>query len=156
MSKKAIILVVLVPLVLIGCSKKEDEDLVAYVKQFEPLQEYNRQAQKYLTDLTDEPEMVEDLQSMYKLIDDYEAAVLNLTRPKTSRIQAIHGIYVRTFPQARRQLTKMTEPNQYSLQKTKVAYEKLKGEITGKLYPPIQALLEEFGLQDQYPVAWPE
>ena len=132
MSKKAIILVVLVPLVLIGCSKKEDEDLVAYVKQFEPLQEYNRQAQKYLTDLTDEPEMVEDLQSMYKLIDDYEAAVLNLTRPKTSRIQAIHGIYVRTFPQARRQLTKMTEPNQYSLQKTKVAYEKLKGEITGK------------------------
>ena len=156
MLKKAIILVVLVSLVLVGCSKKEDEDLIAYLKQFEPLQEYNRQAQKYLTDLTDEPEMVEDLQSMYKLIDDYEAAVLNLIRPKTSRMQAIHGIYVRTFPKARRQLTKMTEPNQYSLQKTRVAYEILKKEITGTFYPPIQALLEEFELQDQYSVSWPE
>jgi len=156
MLKNANILVVLIPLVLVGCSKKEDEDLIAYVKQFEPLQEYNRQAQEYLTELTDEPEMIENLQPMYKLIDDYEAEVLNLIRPKTSRINAIHGIYVRAFPKARRQLTKMAEPNQYSLQKTRVAYETLKEEITGTFYPPIQALLKEFGLQDQYSVTWPE
>ena len=156
MRKSATILVILIPLVLFGCSKKEDEDLVGYVKQLEGLQEYNRMVEVYLTQLVEEPEILEDLQPMYQLIDDYEAAVLNLQRPRTSRMQAIHGIYIRAFPKARRQLTKMTEPNQYSLQKTKVAYQNLKEEIIEKLYPPILGLLKEFGLQDQHTVAWPE
>lgn len=156
MLKNALLVVVLLPLVLAGCSKNEDEDLIAYIGQIELLQQkYHPQIDVYLTQLLEEPEIIEDLQPMYQFIDDYEADLLKVARPKTRRLQAIHGLYGRTFPEARRQLTKMTEPNQYSLQKTKVAFEAVKKGIMEKVYPPIQGLLKEFGLQDQYSLEWP-
>ena len=140
---------------LLGCAKKEDEDLVAYVEQIQTLQKYNQQVNRVLSQLTEEPENVTDLRWMYQLMDEYEAAVKKLASPKTSRVRAIHGMYDRAFPKARRRLTDMTEANQFSLHKTKVAFEMLKKEIMGKVYLPLQGLLERFDLQDQYSMEWP-
>jgi len=151
---KNIFLPVVLLLPVLGCGAKEDEDVVSYVKQIEVLQRYNRQVNSILTQLTEEPESIADLQPMYELMDEYEAAVKTLEQPKTSRVRAIHGMYERAFPKARRQLTDMTEPNQFSLHKTKVAFEMLKKEITGKVYLPLQGLLERFDLQDQYSIEW--
>lgn len=152
---KNIFLSVVLLLPVLGCGAKENEDVVSYVKQIEVLQKYNRQVNSILTQLTEEPESITDLQPMYRVMDDYEAAVKKLEQPKTSRVRAIHGMYERAFPKARRQLTDMTEPNQFSLHKTGAAFELLKKEVTGKVYLPLEGLLERFDLQDQYSIEWP-
>lgn len=152
---KNILLSVVLLLPVLGCGAKEDEDVVSYVKQIEVLQKYNRQVNSILTQLTEEPESIADLQPMYELMDEYEAAVKKIEQPKTSRVRAIHGMYERAFPKARRQLAEITEPNQFSLHKTGVAFEMLKKEITGKVHLPLEGLLERFGLQEQYSIEWP-
>ena len=143
-----------------GCSDEAEvlelTDYVVKIKKFAP---YNDKVQFYLTNLADpsfdltQQRVVEARQ----LLEDYSTAVENIPDPEANTLRHSHGLYKRSFEDARRLAQDRTGDLKRQGHSVAIGFKNLRRDIAQRFYPSIEVLLARKGLdkEEKYLLPWP-
>ena len=148
-----------------GCGEEERiQELLTYVKAIQKFDKYNERVERYILQFDDPSLEVtqNDLDSARSLLDEYAAAVDRVEEDlgglDDSTLRNTHGLYVRTFPEAR-VLAQIQEGDlKRQAQSIAIGFRHLRKVIEGRVYySALGVLLSREGKEGgEYALDWPE
>jgi len=162
MLRKIVVLVVI--LGLWGCgNESEITELKAYVKTIHGFGDYNQRVENYIAQFDDPSREITqmDLDQSRQLLDDYAADVAAVAEPDETVLRNIHGLYARSYADARRLARDETGAETGDLKRQAhsivIGLRNLRRDIETRVYPSIELLLVRRNIEgDEWTLSWPE
>lgn len=144
-----------------GCSdESEVAELTMYVQTIQEFHPFNDKVQFYLTNLGDPSFGLREqhVTDARQLLEDYAAAVNRVEDPVQNTLRHSHGLYKRSFEDARRLAQDRTGDLKRQGHSVAIGFRNLRRDIADRFYPSIEVLLARKGLdyeKEEYALVWP-
>ena len=143
-----------------GCGdESEVAELTTYVKAIQKFHPYNVKVQFYLANLGDPAFGLkeQDVIDARQLLEDYAAAVNGVGEPDENTLRHSHGLYKRSFVDARRLAQDRTGDLKRQGHSVAIGFRNLRRDIADRLYPSLEVLLDrkELDYEGDYALKWP-
>lgn len=147
-------------LVLPGCGNDADvAELKGYVAQLQKLRPLTERVEQTITRFEDPTSQISgaDIAAARQSIEEYAAAVNAITYPSESALRDIHGVYVRSFEDARRLALDGTGDTRSQAHSVASGLRKLRRDVEDRVYPSVDVLLARVHLEGgEYELNWPQ
>ena len=145
---------------LLGCSDEAQiEELKTYVNAIQKFYPYNEKVQYYLSNLGDPAFGLTEQHVLdaRQLLEDYAAVVNSVEDPDDNTLRHSHGLYKRSFEDARRLAQDRTGDLRRQAHSVAIGFRNLRRDIADRFYPSIEVLLARKGLdyEKEYALTWP-
>ena len=162
MLRKIVVLAVI--LGLWGCGNEaEIAELKTYVKTLQGFGNYNQRIENYIAQFDDPSRQITqmDLDQSRQVLDEYAAAVAAVPKPDENVLRNIHGLYVRSYVDARRLARDETGAETDDLKRQghsiAIGFRNLRRVIEDRVYLSIDILLARRHIEgDEWKLSWPE
>ena len=146
-----------------GCgSEAEVEELKVYVKAVQEFRGHNEEIERYIARFDDPsiPKTEQEVAAARQMIDDYAMAVRTIEEPDESALRHTHGLYARSFDDARRLARDLTGDLNRQAHSVAIGLRNLRRDIRDRVYPSIEVLLDRKDISHAkgsgYQMPWPE